>query len=137
MKKILFGFLVVVLVVGFGRVYYMKSQLASRYSLQDLQKIATGANKTLPVMIDQQTKLNEVVAADRLLEKRYTVVGAAASEALRNEIENKLFPLLKTQSCQNKQSMNFYNSGVAEAFTYSDMNGKHIATLRIDKSSCK
>ncbi len=136
MKKFLIALLAIVSVAGFGWVYYMKTAIASRYSLNDLQRIAVETNKSLPTMVDSHTRLDTVVAAEGLLEKRYTLVAAQASTALSDELATKLFPMLKAQSCQNKQSMNLYQSGVSEAFTYSDMNGKLIATLTVNKKSC-
>jgi hypothetical protein len=136
MKKILIGLLAIVAIVGLARFYYMKGVLAARYSLSDLQGMAAEANKTLPILVDAETRLDKVVASEHLLEKRYTLISAQASNELTDKLTSKLFPILKTQSCQNKQSMNFYQSGVSEAFTYSDMNGKPIATLTVNKSSC-
>jgi len=136
MKKFLIALLAIVALAGLGRIYYMKAALASRYSLRDLQDIAAEANKSLPVMVDPQTRLDTVVASEHLLEKRYTLVSAQTSNALSDELTTKLFPVLKAQSCQSKQSMNFYQSGIGEAFTYSDMNGKLIATFTVNKSSC-
>jgi len=137
MKKFLSILLIAVLAIGFWKVYSMKSEMASWYSLEYLQKIATEANKNLPAMVDQYTRLDEVVASDHLLEKRYTLVTLAESDALHDQLTNQLFPSLIAESCKNKQSLNLYSNGVAEAFTYSDMNKKHLATFRIDKNSCK
>lgn len=137
MKKLLPALLVVAGAVGFGAVFYMKGGVASRYSVKDLQDIAAQANKSLPVMVDPYTRLDMVVASGRLLEKKYTLVSAPSSEALVAELKTKLFPVLKAQSCQNTQSMNLYRSDVAEAFSYADMNGRHLATLKVDRSSCE
>ena len=137
MKKFLFAVLAIVLVAGFGRVYYMKAALASKYSFNDLQRIAADSNKSLPTMIDPQTRLDSVVASERLLEKRYTLVAVQTSSALSEELKTKLFQILKTQSCQNPQSMNLYASGVGEAYTYFDMNGKLITTFTVDREVCK
>ena len=137
MKKFLVILLIAIVAIGLWKVYSMKSEMASRYSIDDLQKIAMEANKNLPTMIDQYTRLDEVAASDHLLEKRYTLVTLTESDALHDQLKNQLFPSLITESCKNKQSINLYNNGVAEAFTYSDMNKKHLATFRIDKDSCK
>ncbi len=136
MKKFLIALLAIVAVAGLGWVYYMKTAISSNYSLNDLERIAVETNKSLPTMVDSQTRLDTVVASERLLEKRYTLVAAQASTELSDELATKLFPMLKAQSCQNKQSMNLYQSGVSEAFTYSDMNGKLIATLTVNRKSC-
>lgn len=136
MKNILIGLLAIVAIAGLARFFYMKGALAARYSLSDLHDMAEEANKTLPVMVDPQTRLDKVVASDHLLEKQYTLISAQTSSELTDKLTTTLFPILKAQSCQNKQSMNFYQSGVSEAFTYIDMNGKPIATLTVNKSSC-
>jgi hypothetical protein len=136
MKKVLVGLLLIVAAVGLGRVYFMKAALASRYSLNDLQKIAAEANKSLPIMVDQATRLDAVVASEHRLEKQFTLVATTASSTLREDLTSKLYPMLKSQSCQSSVSMNLYQSGVTEAFTYFDMNGDQIASFTVDKSAC-
>lgn len=136
MKKIILIVFLVVLAMGVGRIYYMKKDIAGRYSQNDLEKIAIESNKSLPVMIDQQTRLEKVVALQRGLEKRYTLVSATYSEELRSQLSSKLFPVLKEQSCRNSQSLNLYRSGVEETFTYMDMNGRQIASFTVGKASC-
>ena len=98
MKKVLAGLLLVVVVVGLGRVYFMKAALASRYSLSDLQEMAAEANKSLPIMVDQATRLDTVVASEHRLEKRFTLVSTTTSSTLRTDLTAKLYPMLKSQS---------------------------------------
>lgn len=137
MNKVLIGIAVIAAAAGLGRVQYMKAEIAKRYSPESLQQIAVESNKDLPVMVDQLTRLDAVVATEHTLEKRYTLVTAQISEPLRAEVTTKLFPALKAQSCQNEQSKDLYQHGVSEAFTYSDMNGKPIASVTFNKDSCK
>jgi hypothetical protein len=129
-------FLTAFVTVSFGQICMLESAFAAQYSLKDLQGIAAGANKTLPVMVDAETRLDAVVASEGRLEKRYTLVSSQTSDALVQSLKTKLFPMLKAESCKNSQSLGLYRSGVSEAFTYSDKNGKLIATYIIGKSSC-
>ncbi|SFF51219.1 hypothetical protein SAMN05518865_10168 [Duganella sp. CF458] len=136
MNKILIGFAVVVAAAGLGYVQYMKGEVAARYSPDALKQIAAESNKELPVMVDHLTRLDAVMATERTLEKRYTLVTAQASESLQAELTTKLFPVIKEQSCQNQQSKELYQHGVSEAFTYSDMNEKPVASITLNKNSC-
>ncbi|MGW8394171.1 hypothetical protein [Pseudoduganella sp. HUAS MS19] len=137
MNKILIGIAIVVAAAGLGSVQYMKAEIAERYSPEALSKIAAQSSKELPVMVDHLTRLDAVVATEHTLEKRYTLVSAQVSEPLRAEVATKLFPVLKAQSCQNEQSKDLYQHGVSEAFTYSDMNGKPVASITFNENSCK
>ncbi len=133
MKKILLV-LAVVAVAGFGWTYKMKSE--ATYTLEELNSIASAANKALPVMVDDATRLERVVAHEGVLEKQYTLLTLRHADLNVVEFESKMFASLVTQSCANEQSRSLYSAGVSEWYTYSDMNGEIINTFKISKSSC-
>jgi len=133
MKKLLLV-LVVVAAAGFAWTYKMKSD--SRYSLADLNGIASGANKSLPVMVDAATRLERVVAHESALEKEYTLIANRRSEVDVSSFETKMSEALVAQSCSNEQSLKLYKAGVSEWFTYLDMNGEAITTVKIGQENC-
>lgn len=133
MKKLLLV-LVVVAAAGLGWTYKMKSD--SRYSLDDLNRIASGANKSLPMMVDAATRLDRVVAHEGVLEKQYTLVANRRSELDVSNLEKQMSEALVSQSCANEQSRKLYKAGVSEWFTYLDMNGEAIATVKIGQENC-
>ena len=136
MKKILVAVLLIVGAFGFYRVYVMKTAIAARYPLSELKAIAIEANKNLPVMVDQLTRLDSVVAHEGILEKRYSLVSTKLSDVNVGEFTAKISPILISESCRNKLSLNLYASGISESFTYSDMEGQKISTITINKKSC-
>ena len=136
MKKILVAVLLIVGAFGFYRVYVMKTAIAVRYPLSELKAIAIEANKNLPVMVDQLTRLDSVVAHEGILEKRYSLVSTRLSDVNVGEFTAKISPILISESCRNKQSLNLYASGISESLTYSDMEGQKISTITINKKSC-
>lgn len=133
MKKLLLV-LVVVAAAGLGWTYKMKSD--SRYSLADLNEIASGANKSLPVNVDAATRLDRVVAHEGVLEKQYTLVANRRSEVDVADFEKKMSEALIAESCANEQSRKLYKAGVSEWFTYLDMTGESIANVKIGQANC-
>lgn len=133
MKKLLLV-LVVIVAAGLAWTYKMKSD--SRYSLDDLNGIASGANKSLPMMVDSATRLERMVAHEGVLEKQFTLVANRRAEIDVASFEKQVSESLVAQSCANKQSVTLYKAGVSEWFTYQDMNGEAIATVKIGQENC-
>jgi hypothetical protein len=133
MKKLL---LVLVVVAGVGLAWTYKMKSDTRYSLAKLNDIASGANKSLPTMMDAATRLERVVAHEGALEKQYTMVANRRSEIDIPSFEKQMSAALVAESCANKQSLSLYKAGVSEWFTYLDMNGEPIATVKIGKENC-
>jgi hypothetical protein len=133
MKKLL---LVLVVVAGAGLAWTYKMKSDSAYSLDDLNGIATGANKSLPAMMDEATRLDRVVAQEGVLEKQYTLVSTRRADIDTASFEKQMSESLVAQSCANEQSRKLYKAGVSEWFTYVDMNGETIATFKIGKADC-
>jgi hypothetical protein len=135
-KKLVVVFLLVV-GAGLAWTFAMKKDVESRYDLALLQDIANGANKTLPVMVDEITRLEKVSASDDLLEKHYTLVNTNVSNLNVADINNQLSKILTELSCGNAQSIKLYKNGVSEWFSYKDGNGNHITTVKINASNCQ
>ena len=137
MKKILVFVFLIVLGAGLAWTYYMKKQVDSRYSLKSLQEIAKGANATLPVLVDAQTRLDKVSASEKVLEKHYTLIGVQESAVNKVTFMEAMTKALREQSCVNSQSKDLYQHGVSEWFSYSDENHNLLATIKINLSSCQ
>jgi len=136
MKK-LFLLLVIIAGIGLSWTFIMKKEVESRYSLTALQRIADGANKNLPVMIDKLTRLEKVSASDNVLEKHYTFTESEISDLDLVNVKSQLSKILVEQSCANAQSTTLYKNGVSEWFTYQDRNGENIVTIKIGLNDCK
>lgn len=136
MRKSIFVVFALVVISGLGWTGYMKYAVAHRYPLASLQEIAAGTNKDLPIAVDEQTRLDKVVASEGQLEQRFTLINVQKSDDLIAQLNAKVYPLLKTKSCSNQLSKNLYASGVTEAFSYSDMNGQHLATFKVGQNDC-
>lgn len=115
----------------------MKMEVDSRYNLKSLEKIAYDANKHLPTMVDEATRLEKVVAQEKVLEKQYTLVNSGINQIDVLKFEQNISKILKEQSCVNEQSITLYNNNVTEWFTYFDKNGALIATIKVNNSSCQ
>ena len=137
MKKFLLPLLILVVGVGLARTYYMKKEVAERYTLSELQGIAEGASKNLPMMVDEITSFERVTAAEKLLEKRYKLISVEKSGLDIANFRDQMTTILVDQSCKNSQSLNLFNSGVSEWSSYYDKNDELIVTVKISSESCK
>ena len=136
MKKILLPLLVLVVGAGLAWTFYMKKEVAERYSLSELQNIAEGASKTLPIMVDEMTSFEKVTADEKLLEKHYKLVLIEKSGLDLEKFKDQMTRILIDQSCVNSQSLNLFASGVSEWSTYYDKNDEHILTVKISSKDC-
>jgi len=137
LKNILLLLLVLVVGSGFAWTFYMKKDVAERYSLSELQGIAEEASKSLPIMVDEITSFERVTAAEKLLEKHYRLVSIERSGLDLMSFTNQMTKSLVDQSCMNSQSLNLFNSGVSEWSSYYDTNDEHILTVKISSEDCK
>jgi len=133
MKKLL---LVLVIVAGAGLAWTYKMKSDAGYSLAELNDIASGANKSLPAMVDAATRLDRVIAHEGVLEKQYTLVASRLPEIDTAGFETQMSAALIAESCANKQSRTLYKAGVSEWFSYQDMNGQPVATVKIGQENC-
>lgn len=136
MKKILLPLLVLVVGAGLAWTFYMKKEVSERYSLSELQSIADGASKTLPIMVDEITSFERVTADEKLLEKHYKLVSIEKSGLDLERFKDQMTRALIDQSCANTQSLNLFSSGVKEWSTYYDKNNEHILTVKIGSEDC-
>lgn len=133
MKKKLF---ILGIVAGTALAWTYKMKLETKYSIKELNAIALEANKTLPTMVDSMTRLERVKAHKDTLEKQYSLTTIRLADLDVTAFNKQMSGLLIGQSCANEQSRALYKAGVSEWFTYADMNGDEIATIKIDQSNC-
>lgn len=136
MKKVLLPLLVLVIGAGTAWTFYMEKEVAERYNLSELQGIAEGASKNLPVMVDEITSFEKVTADEKLLQKHFKLVSIEKSGLDLEKFKDQMTRLLIAQSCVNSVSLNLFASGVSEWSTYYDKNDEHILTVKINSKDC-
>ena len=129
---ILYG--VLALIVG-GGIYFLPTFLSDPF-----EKIKTEVlqiSKTLPKMVDTETRFDLVQFVDKKIENHYTLVNISKSEI---DVENMLPNVkesLKNSVCGKQNFLDNLSKDIEYSFTYKDKNSELISTIVITKLDCK
>ncbi len=103
---------------------------------QKLLDVANTVNKTLPKMIDAETKLDSVSASGYELQYRYTLVNYNAVDLDTELLTLNMRPNLVKSTCSTKATLNFLNKNVLIQYSYFDKLGVHVTSININKLDC-
>lgn len=101
-----------------------------------LQGAAALANKQLPVMLDSDTKLEEVSAEGNTLIYHYQLVNYLASELDAAAFGDNIRPMLAQQTCSLPNLKPVLSQGGSIAYRYNDKDQVLLVELVIDQASC-
>ncbi|MCX6963563.1 MAG: hypothetical protein NTZ08_14130 [Verrucomicrobia bacterium] len=92
-------------------------------------------NKSLPVMIDSQTRLDTTFAAGMVMHYKCTLININSDQVdadlFHTELKSQLIKSLKAE----KSAMFLVNNGVFIVYYYFDKNGVLITSIRFDAAS--
>lgn len=106
-------------------------------SVEHLKQVAADINRSVPVMIDQETELLPSTAEHALLVYNYRLVRYA-----RGQIDPQKFAVgakqKVTEGACNQPEMrdNFLKPGVTLRYAYFDKDKQHIATIDVTPADC-
>lgn len=101
-----------------------------------LLKTAEEINKKLPMMVDQDTRLDTTIGYGKKFRYNYTMVTFAAEDIDPNLLENEFVPLVRNRACSTEQMKMFFKNGVTVDYSYSDKTGKHFKTISVTPGHC-
>lgn len=104
------------------------------------QTLADGSravNKTLPVMIDQGTRLDSTEASDKVFLYNFTFVEHEASEIDALDFQGSMKPTIARGACEDEASRFFLQNGVRYSYRYHGKDGKEIATITVGSADCE
>lgn len=109
-----------------------KEEAHVRESIIDLAK---DLNRQVPIMIDSDTRLDAVVAAQKNLLYKYTLINVS-----ENEIDKKLFESFARNQIINTQTpkedfIKALDMGIEFNYMYFDKDGKLISKIIINKQT--
>jgi len=103
-----------------------------------LAEIAGQANGAAPADIDENTRLEGAKAGPGLkLTTTYTLVHADTEGIDNTTFEAKLGPVVKQGSCANPDLRPLIDLGVLVVLEYRGNDGKPIATVNINRDTCR
>lgn len=144
--KILGG-LVVILVIAFaggiGKIVG-KSATESYLAGKDnaaidtaLLHAASEINKTLPMMVDAETRLDSTTGINRTIRYNYTMVNYTVADLDGVSFEKSMKQTLINKVCTTKEMQVFVRNKVPVSFAYYDKKGKQITFITVPSSSCE
>jgi hypothetical protein len=103
-----------------------------------IAEIAGQANRAAPAEVDPNTRLDGAKAGPGLkLTTTYTLVNSDSEGTDSTTFESKLAPIIKTGSCQNPELRPLIDQGVVVVLEYRGKEGNPIATLSINRETCR
>jgi hypothetical protein len=124
-------FAVTFIVAFFGTQYLMKSTNSSD---KELMKISDDMNKKCPIMVDNETQLDNSKVFDNTLQYNYTLVNVVRNDSSFDLIGAKKFIMKNAQdNLDNRPEMKSYREKkVALKYNYKDKNGKNLFDFTIN-----
>jgi hypothetical protein len=93
-------------------------------------------NKSLPSMVDDETRLDRVLIQGRDLHYNYTLVNWLSADIDIDNLIVKTAPHIKTTQCNDDYARGLIDDGRKLVYSYRDKVGKPITKIQIDKSDC-
>ena len=102
-----------------------------------LGKIAAEINRSVPVMIDQETELMPAVGAPGMLIYNYRLVSYSVAQLDHNRFATGAKEKVSQGACKRPETRDsFLKKGVTLRYSYFDKDKQHIATIDVKPSDC-
>jgi hypothetical protein len=102
-----------------------------------LSKIAAEINRSVPVMIDQETELMPAVGAPGMLIYNYRLVSYSVAQLDHNRFATGAKEKVSQGACNRPETRDsFLKKGVTLRYSYFDKDKQHIATIDVKPSDC-
>lgn len=93
-------------------------------------------NKSLPSMIDDDTRLDHVSIQEKDVYYNYTLVNWLVADMDIARFISMMTPSLKTAQCNNEEARPLLDEGRKFVYVYRDKASKPVADIVVDKSDC-
>jgi hypothetical protein len=106
-------------------------------SQEFLAKIAAEINRSVPIMIDQETELMPAVGAPGMLIYNYRLVSYSVTQVDHNKFAAGAKERVKQGACGRPETRDsLLKKGVTLRYSYFDRDKQHIATVDVAPSDC-
>jgi hypothetical protein len=104
---------------------------------REANKVASEINRSLPMSLDKETDLMNVLGLEAMIVYNYRLVNAEASQIDSAALVNELKPTVSKAACSTPQTReDFLKKGITMRYTYSDKDRVHIASFDVTPASC-
>ena len=129
------GALLGYLVLEVGPAYFSGQE--DPRSVKHLGKIAAEINRSVPVMIDQETELLPAVGAPGMLIYNYRLVSYSVTQLNANKFAAGAKERVTQGACGRPETReDFLKKGVTLRYSYYDKDKQHIATFDVTPADC-
>lgn len=132
MKQIISVLLVIIAGVGTRFVCSRFSETGMELNVA-LRTTAEETNKGLPVMIDDETRIDSLSSGDGFLQYNYSMVKHTGKDLDLERIKSDLRPKILEQIRKNKGMQIFRENGVKLIYSYRDKNREALFSLEFTK----
>jgi hypothetical protein len=101
-----------------------------------LSELSSQANAKLPMMIDENTRLDKTSVAGRSLQYNLTLVKRRTDELDETAFAEAVGPKLVSSFCGGDQMRVFRENNVPVSFAYFGSDGGHVATITVSRTQC-
>jgi hypothetical protein len=98
---------------------------------------ASEMNKTLPMMVDAETRLDSTTGINRTIRYNYTMVNYTVADLDPAQFKQSMEPTIVNKVCTTKEMQVFVRNKVPVSFAYYDKQGKQITVITVPSSSCE
>jgi len=101
-----------------------------------LQNAKAQLEGSLPVMVDEDTRLDDVFTTDNIFQYQYTLVNVTNEELDLRALDDSLKPIVQNQACTMPNLKSLAEKGAIISFLYNDKNGNNTTTINIEIEDC-
>jgi len=141
-----FGIIAIIIVAAFasqiGKVVGKNAASSYSSSKQDaeleaiLLKTSTQLNRQLPMMVDEETRLDLTIATGMTLTYKFTMINHMADEYDKYEFYNQMKNFLVKNQCSQENTKIMLRAGVSYNYLYFGKNGNILTTIKVTRADC-
>lgn len=136
LKKTLIFCLFLFLLFVVLRMDYKAYRYANEYLESKLKSDIELTNQKLPMMIDDNTRLDILSVKGSGISYRYTLVKTTAEDLDLSKFKSAMIPSLKLETCSDKETRALLDSDKDVSYEYFDKYGNFMLNLTINKNDC-
>ncbi len=122
--------------VGWVILPYFQKPVDPR-SVEHLSSVAAGINRSVPVMIDEETELMPARGVQGMLIYNYRLVSYSAGQLNPEKFAAGVKQKVTQSACNRPEtSEEFLKQGVTLRYSYFDKDKTHIATVDVTPADC-
>jgi hypothetical protein len=94
-------------------------------------------NQQVPVMVDDETRLDTTIVTGKQLCYKFTLVNVSKAQINKVTLRKHLLENFKNNICNNDKATKLLNLGVSFYYVYSDKSGRIVADEVLSQRDCK